>query len=180
MPTLRYSSFRVHYSTSSMSIAIRAAVVEDIPNLLPMIAKICDFHRSRDPARYGFLPQVERMYPKWIRGMIANQQDLCLVAEDDAIAADSKLVAFLIAELETEVPIYEVKHYGYIHDLWVEADYRRLGLAKQLVMQAIEHFRQVGVPQVRLTTLVENQAAQRLYESCGFRSSTIEMLVEID
>lgn len=173
-----------------MSVIIRRAVADDIPNLLPLIAKICEFHQSRDSARYGFLPNVEQLYPRWLRGIIADSEDLCLIAEDrqeetsqetqpESQATVSKPIAFLIATLEQEVPIYVLKQYGYIHDLWVEADYRRSGVAKALVMQAIEHFRQQGVAQVRLDTLTDNEAASKLYDSCGFRPSTMEMLIEL-
>jgi ribosomal protein S18 acetylase RimI-like enzyme len=157
-----------------MAITIRAATAEDIPNILPMIAQICEFHRSHDRAKYDFLPHPEQLYPSWLRGLIKDERDLCLVAE-----ASGQLVAFLLATLEKEVPVYQLKQYGYIHDLWVEAEYRRTGVAKQLVMQAVEHFRQLGIQQVRLDTLIDNEAAIRLYENCGFRSSTVEMLIEL-
>lgn len=164
-----------------MAINIRPAVLEDIPDLLPLIAKICDFHRSRDPARYSFLPRVEQRYPNWLKGLINDSRDLCLVAEDQSIGDSERfnLIAFLLAEVESEIPIYDLKEYGYIHDLWVEAEYRRDGIAKQLVMAATEHFRQFGIRQIRLDTLISNEAAIKLYQSCGFRASTTEMLIEL-
>jgi ribosomal protein S18 acetylase RimI-like enzyme len=165
-----------------MVIRLRPAVLEDIPALVPLIGKICDFHRSRDAVRYSFLPQVEQRYPKWVKGLINNPRDLCLVAEDDSEngSASPQLIAFLLAEVETEIPIYELKEYGYIHDLWVEAEYRRAGIARQLVMAAIEHFRQLGLTQIRLDALVSNESAIKLYQTCGFRASTTEMLIELE
>ena len=40
-------------------------------------------------------------------------------------------------------------------------------------------FREMGVKQVRLETAVANEAARKMLESCGFRTSTIEMLAEL-
>lgn len=164
-----------------MAICLRPAVTEDVPALVPLIGKICDFHRARDAARYSFLPQVEQRYPKWVKGLINDPRDLCLVVED--ISEDdptaTKLVAFLLAEVEQEIPIYELKEYGYIHDLWVEAEYRGAGIAKQLITAAIEHFRQLGITQIRLDTLVGNDSAIKLYQTCGFRASTTQMLMEL-
>jgi ribosomal protein S18 acetylase RimI-like enzyme len=164
-----------------MALILRPAVLEDIPQLLPLIGKICDFHRSQDAARYSFLPQVEQRYPKWVKGLINDPRNLCLVVEDNAgeKPASAKLAAFLLAEVEQEIPIYELKEYGYIHDVWVEAEYRREGLAKQLMTAAIEHFRQLGITQLRLDTLVDNDRAIRLYQTCGFRASTTQMLLEL-
>lgn len=164
-----------------MAICLRPAVPADIPRLLPLIGKICDFHRLQDAARYSFLPQIEQRYPKWVKGLIDDPRDLCLVVEDDSEnnPATAQLIAFLLAKAEQEIPIYELKEYGYIHDLWVEAEYRRDGLAKQLVMAAIEHFRQLGIVQIRLDTLVSNASAIKLYQTCGFRASTTQMLIEL-
>ena len=48
-----------------------------------------------------------------------------------------------------------------------------------MVMLAVERFREMGVPQVRGDTAACNEAARKLLLSCGFRVSTVEMLVEL-
>jgi ribosomal protein S18 acetylase RimI-like enzyme len=89
------------------------------------------------------------------------------------------LVGFLIGTVEREIPIYRLEEYGFIHDLWVEPDYRNEGLARQLVTLATERFRAIGVKQVRLDVLVTNVPARGLFEACGFRPSVTEMLIEL-
>jgi ribosomal protein S18 acetylase RimI-like enzyme len=91
----------------------------------------------------------------------------------------SRLVGFLIATVEREVPIYAVKQFAFIHDLWVEEDYRQQGIARQLVLGAIAHFSTQGIEQIRLDTAMANAAARKLFASCGFRASTVEMLIEL-
>jgi ribosomal protein S18 acetylase RimI-like enzyme len=61
----------------------------------------------------------------------------------------------------------------------VEPAYRNEGIARQLVMLAVERFRQIGVGQVRMDVAYRNEAARRLFEACGFRVSTVEMLMEL-
>lgn len=156
---------------------IRRAHQSDIPQILPMIAKVCALHESWDSAKYGFLPQPERLYENWLGDLIRKSKHLCLVAE----AADSsKLVAFLIATVEKEIPIYRLKQFGFVHDLWVEPEHRHAGIARQMVMQMIEHFTHQGIEQIRLDTAMANDTARKLFESCGFRASTIEMLIEFN
>jgi ribosomal protein S18 acetylase RimI-like enzyme len=157
---------------------IRSATRSDIPNLLPLIAKICELHKSWDQAKYGFLPDPERSYERWLSRLIRDQRNLCLVAE----VPDEKthLAGFLIATVEQEIPIYSIQEYGFVHDLWVEPEYRQAGLARQMVVQTIAHFSQLGIQQIRLDTAAPNEAARRLLMACGFRVSTIEMLIEID
>lgn len=161
---------------------IRSAKLSDIPSLLPMIAKMCALHQAWDGAKYGFLPEPERLYERWLDKLIQSQRDLCLVADMGVPQPESStsLAAFLIATVEREIPLYQVKEFGFIHDLWVEEDYRHLGIARQMAQQAIAHFTQLGLPQIRLDTVKVNEAARSFFTSCGFRVSTIEMLIELN
>jgi ribosomal protein S18 acetylase RimI-like enzyme len=159
---------------------IRSATLSDIPSMLPMIARMCALHQEWDGAKYGFLPEPELLYQRWLTRLIPNQRDLCLVAEPDDSLPEPRLVAFLIATVEQELPLYQVKEFAFVHDVWVEDGYRHLGVARQLMQQAIAHFTYLGIPQIRLDTVKVNDAARRLFTSCGFRISTIEMLIELD
>lgn len=157
---------------------IRSATPADVPAVLPMVASICALHQKWDTAKYGFLPNPEQRYKKWLASQANNRQSVFLVAEDESHA--KRLVGFLIATVEREIPIYSLKEFGFIHDLWVEPEYRHAGIARQMVMLSVDRFRQMGVKQIRLDTANANEAARRLFAACGFRVSTIEMLVELD
>jgi ribosomal protein S18 acetylase RimI-like enzyme len=172
--------FLVFMRNLSLPIAIRPAAPADISQILPMVAKICELHRNWDTAKYGFLPNPERRYDGWIQKVITSKRDLWLVAEAQSLnqKPSTHLVGFLAATVEREVPIYEVKEYAFIHDLWVEPDYRRAGVGRQLMQQAIAHFTEINVPQIRLDTAAINESARQLFASLGFRISTIEMLME--
>ncbi len=63
---------------------IRSATSEDVPQVLPMVAKICALHENWDTAKYGFLPYPEQRYEKWLT-RLANSSDrnVFLVAEDE-------------------------------------------------------------------------------------------------
>jgi ribosomal protein S18 acetylase RimI-like enzyme len=84
-----------------------------------------------------------------------------------------------VATVEQEIPIYEVKEFGFIHDVWVEPPVRRMGVGRLLAQEAAARFRGMGVKQVRLDTAVANEGARRLFAGCGFRASATEMIVEV-
>lgn len=157
---------------------IRSATPADVPAVLPMVASICALHQEWDTAKYGFLPNPQQRYEKWLASQANNRQSVFLVAEDES--KPKRLVGFLIATVEREIPIYSLKEFGFIHDLWVEPEYRQAGIARQMVTLSIDRFKQMGVKQIRLDTAKANEAARRLFAACGFRISTIEMLVELD
>ncbi|WP_250122243.1 GNAT family N-acetyltransferase [Chroococcidiopsis sp. CCMEE 29] len=156
---------------------IRPATPADVPAVLPMVAAVCALHESWDAAKYGFLPNPAQRYERWLIAQATNDRSVFLVAEDDVELGG--LVAFLIATIEREIPIYRLKEFGFIQDLWVEPEYRHAGIARQMVRLTVERFKQMGVKQIRLDTAAANDAARRLFSACGFRPSTIEMLIEL-
>jgi ribosomal protein S18 acetylase RimI-like enzyme len=153
---------------------IRPARPQDVPDVLPMVGKICALHEAWDAAKYGFLANPDERYRRWLTARADDPRAVFLVAE-----RESKAVAFLIGTIEQEIPIYRLKEYGFIHDVWVEEEYRHEGIGRQMVMLAIEQFKAAGVTQIRLDTAGANEAARKLFAGCGFRVSTIEMLAEI-
>jgi ribosomal protein S18 acetylase RimI-like enzyme len=155
---------------------VRSAKASDVPAVLPMVRKLCDLHRSWDRAKYDFLDGIEEMYRGWLTARASDPRAVFLVADREGVGP----VGFLIGTVEKEIPIYRLKEYGFIHDLWVEPDYRNEGLARQLVMLAVERFGDIGVQQVRLDTAGPNDVARKLFERCGFRVSVVEMLREKD
>lgn len=157
---------------------IRPATPSDVPAVLPMVAKVCAFHEKLDPAKYGFVDNPAAMYSRWLGGRATDPRSVFLVA-DAGSGKRAKLVAFLVGTVEAELPIYRLKHFGFIHDLWVEADYRHEGVARQMVTLAVERFAEIGVKQVRLDTAWANEPARNLFAACGFRPSIAEMLIEL-
>ena len=154
---------------------IRPANPEDVPAVLPMVRKVCAFHEALDPAKYGFRGDVGRQYDRWLIKRSNDPRAVFLVAEPEP----GRLVAFLVGTVEEEIPVYRLKEFGFIHDLWVEEKYRNEGVARQMVTLAIERFREIGVKQVRLDAAYANEPARGLFAACGFRPSIVEMLIEV-
>ncbi len=160
---------------------IRPATPADVPAVLPMVAKTCALHERWDPAKYSFRETPAEMYRQWLTARADDPRSVFLVAErSDAMLRDVPFLAgFLIGTVEREIPIYRLEEYGFIHDLWIKPTYRNEGLARQIVMLAIERFHAIGVEQIRLDTAASNDVARGLFAACGFRPSTQEMLLEI-
>ena len=154
---------------------IREAKPDDVPLITPMVKHLCDLHQSWDPAKYSYRADVEEMYDSWLRAKTKDPRAVFLVAD----RAGKGPVGFLIATVEREIPIYKLAEFGFIHDLWVEPAYRNEGVARQMVMLAVEKFREMGMSQVRLDTAAANDPARKLFESCGFAPSVVEMLLQI-
>ena len=159
---------------------IRPATPADVPAVLPMVAQIAALHERWDPAKYGYRADPGELYRGWLASRARDRRGVFLVAERDAILSDVPfLVGFLVATVEREIPIYRLEEFGFVHDLWVEEEYRHEGIGRQMLMLAVERFREMGVTQVRADTAACNEPARGLMTACGFRPSTTEMLLEI-
>ena len=153
---------------------IRPASPADVEQVLPMVAAICSMHAGLDPARYAMLPDVVERYRRWLPQRAQDPRSVFLVAEDSGT-----LAGFLVATIEPNIPIYQLGEFGFIHDLWVQPAHRGAGVARALVLAAADRFREVGARQIRLETAAANEPARRLFEACGFRVATIDMLREL-
>jgi ribosomal protein S18 acetylase RimI-like enzyme len=159
---------------------IRPATPADVPAVLPMVRRVCAFHERLDPAKYSFRDDPAHLYRDWLARRATDPRSVFLVADRGGGGDKGKLVGFLVGTVEDEIPIYRVEAFGFLHDLWVEDDYRHEGLARQMVTLAIERFREIGVTQVRLDVAAGNEPARALFERCGFRPSVTEMLMEVE
>jgi len=63
----------------------------------------------------------------------------------------------------------EVDHRAHLIAMWVAPEHRRLGAASQLVDAVCEWARDRRARDVHLHVADGNEAAERLYERCGFR-----------
>ncbi len=153
---------------------IRSATPADVPAVLPMVRAIYDLHERFDHPRFGVLPDVLDSYANWLPKRALDPRSVFLVAEDHAM-----VVAYLIATVEESIPVYEVTHYGFIHDVWVQPSYRGRGIGERMIEEAVRRFTALGMRQIRLETAMDNEGARQLFESCGFRQSSIEMLREL-
>jgi ribosomal protein S18 acetylase RimI-like enzyme len=92
---------------------------------------------------------------------------------------------FIFAAFEEETPVgmagfYQEsprkrRHKGWIWGVFVASDARGRGIARRLMLAAIERARAIpGLEFILLTVSVNQPAPRRLYESLGFRSIGIE------
>jgi ribosomal protein S18 acetylase RimI-like enzyme len=65
--------------------------------------------------------------------------------------------------------------HGAIHDVFVHESVRHAGVGRRLVEAMLAELTARGAPRVVLSTMVSNDAAQRVFSRCGFRPTMLEM-----
>src|SRR5215208_1218802 len=107
---------------------IRPATPADVPAVLPIVARLTALHELWDPAKFGYRANVDEMYRSWLTRRATDPRSVFLVAEREP----GHVVGFLVGTVEREIPIYRLSEFGFIHDVWVELEYRNEGVARQM------------------------------------------------
>jgi len=103
-------------------------------------------------------------------------------------AASSKLENTLVADADGEVAGYAIigpargrrePPSGEIYALYVETDWRELGVGRALIDAAFEKFRTRGLAQAIIWCLEGNFAARGFYERCGGRMMSESKVEEV-
>lgn len=70
----------------------------------------------------------------------------------------------------------QLQHHGNIWGVYVRQSHRHSGVARALMVEAIERARKLpGIRRIQLSVADNNISAKKLYESLGFRTFAIEM-----
>lgn len=158
-----------------MTFLIRPALPADVPAVLPMVRAICDQHRAFDPEKFGFLDDIVDRYAHWLPLRATDARSVFLVAADPSESPNAPF-GYLVGTVTEAVPIYTIREFGWIHDIWVDPARRGQRVGQTLVNTAARAFAMMDVKQLRLETAYANDAARALFASCGFRTCAIEML----
>ena len=110
-----------------------------------------------------------------IDAFLKRNPSTCFVAEDD-----NRLVGAIMVGNDGRR--------GYIYHTVVHPEYRKQGIASQMVDVALQSLKQCGIHKVALVVFDRNEVGNQFWENCGFtiredlvyRNKTITEMIRID
>jgi siroheme synthase-like protein len=153
---------------------IEAATAVDVPDMARMAASLVRQHHDFDALRFMLVDEVEKGYAWWFSKCLGDEHSVMLVAK-----VEGRAVGYTYGVLEERDWNQLLDAHGAIHDVWVEAEARKGGVARALVTEACARLKAMGAPRVVLHTASKNARAQAFFASAGFRSTMIEMTREL-
>ncbi|MFK3796808.1 MULTISPECIES: GNAT family N-acetyltransferase [unclassified Pseudomonas] len=135
------------------------ATLEHLDLLTPLFVKYREF--------YGELP-----YPDSSRGFLEKrlkreESVIYLAFPDDD---DSRLLGF--CQLYPSYSSLSLKRVWILNDIYVAEDARRQLVADHLMQKAKKMARETQAVRMRVSTSANNEVAQKVYESIGFKEDT--------
>lgn len=159
---------------SPLTLTIRAARAEDLARLGALAGGLVRLHHATDPRRFLLVDGVEEGYARWFSRELEREGALLLVAEAD-VAEGRQIVGYAYATLEGRDWNMLLDEHAAIHDVMVDPGVRRSGVGLALMRELLAALEARGATRVVLSTMVQNEAAQRLFAACGFRPTMLEM-----
>jgi ribosomal protein S18 acetylase RimI-like enzyme len=153
-----------------LSIVVRRAEPRDVSALGQLAGRLVRMHHAADPSRFMLVDDVEQGYSWWLSRELSRASAVVLVA-----CHGDRVVGYAYGTLEERDWNMLLDAHGALHDIFVDEGARRAGVGAKLVAAAVAELEGLGAPRVLLSTMVGNDAAQRLFGRCGFRPTMLEM-----
>jgi ribosomal protein S18 acetylase RimI-like enzyme len=155
---------------------VRPATRADLPRIGVLGSLLVQVHHDFDSRR--FLAARNRTpadYASFMSSQLDKPDIAVLVADDNG-----DVLGYTYAGVEGYDYMALRGPAGVVYDIIVDPEYRGRGIGRLLLGAALDYLKSRGAPRVLLSTAEQNERAQRLFASVGFRRTMIEMTRELD
>ena len=156
-----------------MPILVRPATPADQEALGRFGGALMRQHHAADARRFIQVEHPEAGYGRYLVSVLNDPGTRVLVAEDEG-----RVVGYVYAEIQGTRWMDLRGPSGYVHDVYVDESARGRGAGRKLLEAALAWMREQGRLQVTLFTRTQNERAQRLFASLGFRPTMLEMTLD--
>ena len=158
-----------------MTLTVRPAAPADLPAIGRLGALLIQLHHEFDPQRFiAPIPRTEQRYASFLGSQLDKKDAVVLVAVEKG-----EVVGYAFATVEGYDYMSLRGPAGVLQDIVVDPAHRRQGIGGKLLDAALEELQIRGAPRVVLSTAAQNESAQHLFASAGFRRTMIEMTREL-
>jgi ribosomal protein S18 acetylase RimI-like enzyme len=158
-----------------VSFVIRRATEADLPALGRLGALLVQAHHDFDPKRFiAATARTQTGYASFLGTQLATPDAAVFVADENGL-----VIGYTYAGVEGHDWMSLRGPAGVLHDIVVDPLHRRNGVGRALLIETLEFLKSQGAPRVVLSTAAQNESAQRLFASAGFRRTMVEMTAEL-
>ena len=111
---------------------------------------------------------------KYIKSMIYSKNGAIFISY-----MEEKPVGYMIISIQKSHPIFNMKYYGRINTVFVNDEYRGMGISTKLKDEAFKWFKRKNITRVSLNVFPDNKQAIDAYNKWGLSLSLLEMRMTI-
>jgi ribosomal protein S18 acetylase RimI-like enzyme len=129
-------------------------------------------HTSHDPI-YATSPGAEKVMRRFLADLTSSNHTFLFVAE-----YGGQTVGFASGELRESSPAFRPKTWASVDDVFVEPDYRNLGVGRALLESVKVWAKERDTDGVSLQVAAANERGRKFYEELGFREVSVYEVLE--
>ena len=157
-----------------MALEVRHAVVGDEHAIAGLLIRLMEQHVVYDPGRFTNFITLDGA-ADFYRIRLESGEAAIIVAE-----IEGRIAGFTYLEFE-ERNYEELLDKGvWLHDIYLEPEARSAGIGKTLMQASIRAAKELGGDKLLLAVAAKNLAAQTFFEGFGFRTTMLEMTLDLD
>lgn len=152
---------------------IRKATMEDFDSVLELKLELKELARKFSKT----LPapsKVQKYYEKYLREHLSSGNSAVFAAFEG-----EKPVAMIVAKTYWLLPIYGEGKRGILSNLFVKEEFRKQGIAQDLVKEAVEWLKSKNAGAATIKVYSKNTAALNLFRSLGFTDFSVKIFKEL-
>ena len=160
---------------------IREYKDSDFEALRRCFSLLQDYERDFEPLRLPADEMADAYLAELFKQMEKHRGKI-FVAIAESESGDAEVVAgyiSLLGKLEFDPDLNQPTWIAYITDLIVLPEYRKGGVAQQLMKVGDDYARSQGAKSITLNVLADNKMARRFYEKEGYRDYQLRLIKEL-
>ena len=146
-------------------VIIRRAKSADMQQLLMLWHEMMDAHKGMHPD-FRVANSANLAISTNFMTLLDGPSGAIIVAE-----SEGRIVGMLLAQTKVGLPYSQTRLSGYIRDVAVTKEFRRRGIGKQLVDEAIKFLKSQNVEYIDLITGTANETSNEFWEAMDFKES---------
>ena len=151
---------------------IRPGRREDAAQAARLWMQSAQEHTCHDPV-YTTAAGAERVMRRFLADLAGSSHAFLLIAE-----YEGRTVGFVSGELRESSPTFRSKTWASVDDVFVEPDYRNLGVGRALVEGVKGWAKERDADGISLQVAAANQRARKFYRDLGFREVSVYEVLE--
>jgi GNAT superfamily N-acetyltransferase len=160
--------------TVAEGIRYRRAKSRDMAFVIEMWREMSSEVAAVNP-RYRVSDNGEFIWGRWA-GDVAGGENGCVILAEEG----DNPVGCILAFIPDEAPIYANRPRGRISDIYVYSDYRKKGIGKELLKQAIEFLKGKGVKAIEVNMPKGVEGLGKLWEGAGMEAFAVRYHLLLD
>lgn len=152
---------------------IRKATLKDIKQMIDCALSLLKYHYDFDPY-FAPVKNVKDVYQKFFKRCIYSNKRHLLVAEEN-----KKIIGYALGELGSRPPVFKIRKIGFINDVFVERKFRKLGIAKQFLLELYKWFKSKKLEYIELTVHVKNEIGKKAWTKYGFEDYMVKQRIKM-